>query len=97
VTPTRGVDLDRVWTRVETVLWRRIPGAVLLFGRDLSEPVAVTGPGADIWALLEQPMTGHDASATLAATYRADEAHVAADVTRLLAQLEERGLVERLD
>ena len=86
-----------MWGRTETVLWRRVPGAVLLLGVDAREPIAVSGPGADLWELLDEPVAESAACAALRTLYDTDEATVAADVRQLLQRLEERGLVERSD
>jgi len=79
------------------VLWRRVPGAVLLLGEHQNDPIAVTGPGADLWELLDRPLTESAAGTALRTRYRVETAQVTADVTRLLGELEERGLVERAD
>jgi hypothetical protein len=70
---------------------------VLLLGVNADEPIAVSGPGADLWELVGEPVTESAACVALRNRYDADEATVAADVRQLLQELEERGLVERSD
>ena len=77
------------------MLWRRVPGAVLLLGEDAHEPIALTGPGADLWELLGAPVTESTVFAALSSSYQTDEATVAVDVRKVMRELEERGLVER--
>jgi len=83
------------WVRTETVLWRRVPGAVLLLGVNTRDPIAVSGPGADLWELLGEEIAESTVCAALGSVYDAEETTVAADVRQVLEELEERGLVER--
>lgn len=87
--------MEHMWTRTEAVLWRRIPGAVLVLGLDQSDPIELSGSGADLWDLLDEPTTASAACAILSAGAETDRAMVIADIERVLRDLEERGLVER--
>lgn len=85
------------WSRVESVLWRRtLGGVVVLPTAGEGEPVALHGPAAGIWELLADPMTATDLVATLAATYGVDESQVATDVDAALDVLLELGALCRV-
>ena len=78
------------------MLWRRIPGAVLILHADAGDddPVEVNGSGADLWDLLAVPTTATAACAVLSPD-EFDRGVVKADIERVLRELEERGFVER--
>jgi hypothetical protein len=78
------------------VLWRRIPGKILLLDMDEAEPIAVTDAG-ELWELLETPMTVPAAAAILSPGTDAHQQTVITDIERVLRELEERRLVERVD
>jgi hypothetical protein len=84
------------WRRAEGVLWRRIPGKILLLDMDEAEPIAVTNAG-ELWDLLEKPITVPAAAAILSPGADAHQQTVIADIERVLRELEERRLVERVD
>jgi hypothetical protein len=44
------------------------------------DPVTISGAGAELWALLDRPVTFRDAVATLATAYDAPAATVARDL-----------------
>jgi hypothetical protein len=77
------------------VLWYKVPGAVLILGVTEADPIELSGSGAELWDLLEQPTTASGASALLSPGGEVDPAVVTADIERVLQELEERGLVER--
>ena len=89
----RANGAEPSWVRAENVLWRRLCGVVLLLRVDQGEPMAVTGPGADLWDVLEEPVTASAACTLLSRVYLAEPAEVTTDIGRLLAELAELGLV----
>lgn len=96
--PTDPRDPSRVWARRPEVLWRSIPGLVVLARPELDagDPVTVTGPGAAIWEILEPPISEAELVELLIEVFDAEADVVAADVHALLCDLEDRALVRRL-
>lgn len=82
-----------MWRRRPDVLWRRSVEAVILGAASGGDPVTLTGTGAAVWDLLEEPTTLADLVAVLAAEYGADPAVVEHDVAALLADLQALGVV----
>lgn len=76
------------------MLWRRLPGAVLILRTADNDPIELSGSGANLWDLLAAPTTAAAACAVLSSE-DADPAVVTADIERVLRELEERGIVER--
>ena len=69
-----------------------LAGALVLVPGD-TEPALLTGPGADVWELLEDGITQEELVAELAERYHVDRERVATDIVPLLDQLAERGMV----
>lgn len=84
-TPARG------WGRAADVLWRRSIGVT--FVDRAGEVVALGGPAAVLWDLLERPAELDDILRTLADVHGRAAVEVEAEVIELLAGLERRGLV----
>jgi hypothetical protein len=86
------------WRRSSPVLWRRTLDAVVVLRADDREadPTTISGGGAGVWELLTFAPTTDELVAELADRFQADAEVVADDVVRLLAELADRGLVERV-
>ena len=83
------------WVRSPQVLWRRTTGSVLLLRADGGEAVSLTGPGVFLWELLEEPLSTDEAVAIVSDAYGVEPVVVAADIDQVLAELVDRGLVDR--
>jgi hypothetical protein len=69
----------------------------LVLGDVAGRTVEVSGPGHDIWGLLDDWVTEKDVSVALAHQYGADEKLVSRDVHALLTELHGHGYVDRDD
>ncbi len=75
------------------MFWRSALGEVTVLAVDGGEPIVITAPGADIWALLEEPMTVRELADALAEIYSTSAATIAADLGPLLEGLRSAGVV----
>lgn len=87
------------WRRADRILWRRCLDTVVVLRADVddAEPTTISGGGLAVWELLAFTPTTDELVAELADRYRADQVVVAADVSELLDQLEDRRFVHRVD
>ena len=92
--PPGPTDDTTCWTRSDRVLFRRVTGGVLVLLLPDGEPELVTGPGGDLWDLLEIPRTLGELVTDLAERYAHDAAAVERDLRRTVDELHDRGLVE---
>lgn len=81
------------WVRDDATLTRRTIDGMVLLPPDATEPFAVTGSGAVVWRLLDEPQSVETIVARLADAYAEDPARVAHDVRPLLDELIERGVL----
>ena len=65
----------------------------LVLGRPDGSVITVSGPGADVWALLVLDPTVDELVETLAARYGADRSTVRTDVTSLVERLVAQGFI----
>ena len=84
------------WSRAQNVLCRTAPGYLALMTPD-GAPSEILGPGAEIWALLKEPLETSALVDATASNYSVDRDVVARDVQRLLDQLHTDGYVDRSD
>lgn len=90
-----AADLGRDYARSEDVVERVIGSDTFLWQMDGRRFFSLNPVGGAVWALLETPTPGHDIAATLHAAFADVPADViSADVSRLLGQMLERGLIE---
>lgn len=61
-------------------LRRRLPDGVLLLAPAATEPIVITGPGADLWDLLARPDAFASAADTIARAYAGDPDQVRRDL-----------------
>ncbi|MCU0268916.1 MAG: PqqD family protein [Acidimicrobiales bacterium] len=81
------------WVRSAQVLERLLPHGILLLALDGDEPILVTGPGPDLWHVLDEPRTLAELAGLLGARYDADADVVARDLAPVLERLEASRLV----
>lgn len=84
------------WRRADGAVARRVTDGVLLLTAADADPFEVVGPAAELWWLLDEPVTAAAVADALAAQFGADPEEVARDVDGLLVALAERGAVEVL-
>lgn len=82
------------WRRNPEVLWRTVPGYLVLATMD-GLTVEVHGPGGDVWARLADWITEEELTPGLARRYGAEERVVSPDVRSLLRELHAQGYVDR--
>jgi hypothetical protein len=90
---TGAFDHGHLRRRAE-VLWRRVTSGVVLLTPEAADVIEVTGPGAEIWDLLAEPITFGELTARLARDHESDAATVRRDVEPVLEELVARGAVE---
>lgn len=86
------------WARRVDVLWRSIPGLVVLARPEMDggDPVTVDGSGWVIWEMLASPIAEAELVELLAEAFAEDPDQVAHHVHALLVDLEDRGFVQRV-
>jgi hypothetical protein len=89
------VAVAGTWARRPEVLWRWVIDGVVLLLTDEDNPFVITGSGAVLWGLLDQPRSTTDVVAQLADLYGVDPAVVLRDIAPLLEELAARGGLER--
>lgn len=87
--------LPEMVRRADDVLWRALPGGVLVLPRGRDEPLLLGGTAVDLWEGLAHAGTEADLVEALARRYRVDPSEVAATVGPALVELEAAGLVVR--
>lgn len=75
------------WVRRDDVLWRVAGDQLVLLPPGDQDAVTVSGPGVAIWELLAEPSELDDLVAALTARYAEQPARIAADLRRLLREL----------
>lgn len=88
----RGRSRGR-WVRGPSVLWRYVPGGILLLAPGADDPVLLSGSGAAVWQLLAEPLQEEDVIETLARACAVEATVVAADLRPLLDEMAARELV----
>ena len=83
----------RRWRRADDALWRVVPGSLVVLGSAADGPQLLTGPAVEAWALLAEPRTADELADALAARYEIATAEITGDVTGLVADLADHGLV----
>lgn len=83
--------------RSPTVLARWVGDRVILARSDGDGFEMLDGPGAVVWELLEEGVTQTRITDALTAWFGAPRDVIVRDVARLLEDLRERGLVERVE
>jgi hypothetical protein len=80
--------------RAPAVLWREAEFGVVLLAPGAREPMTLTGTGRALWHALAAPTTPLALAADLAAAFDTDLARVDADITPVLDELHELGVIE---
>ena len=83
------------WVRRPEALWRSTLGGVVLLASDRAEadPTILSGTGASVWSLLEEPRSVAELATSLSASFEGDVDVIAADVEQLVSRLRDDGLV----
>ena len=84
------------WRRAEDVLWRRSLDTVIVLPPRLDEPLTLAATGPAVWDALATERPFDDLVEALARDHGAQPAAVAPDVRALLEQLEDVGVVVRV-
>lgn len=87
-----GVTRAPRYRRRGDLLHREGPGFVALATVG-GTSVTLTGSGASVWGLLDEPRTITEMAQSLARTYDADADRIADDIRPLLSHLEDSGFV----
>ena len=91
-----GAQVDEGRWQRALVAWRAV-GPEIVIARPRREDFDVLrGATAEVWRTLERPTSVAQMASTFAARYDADRATIAADLTRAVADLKARGLVEEV-
>jgi hypothetical protein len=85
---------DAVYRHAEGVLSRSFADEVLLAAPRRDEVDQLSGPAADVWVILDQPLRVDDIVERLRKLYGAPVERVRDDVQALLNDLVERGWLE---
>jgi hypothetical protein len=91
-----ALDPDVVWVQAADALWRELPDAVVVLspaGDDRREPLAISGPGAELWHVLAEPLTAAGAADALASVYDVDAETILGDLESVLAALVDAGVI----
>jgi len=75
------------------VLWRRVPGGVLVRVIGSLDNTLIEGTGVAMWDLIKEPTRFDDLCLRLAEAHGADTSTVAVDLTPTLRELELRGVI----
>jgi hypothetical protein len=75
-------------------LERRLPDGVMVLGAVPGDPIAVRGPAAAVWELLETPASVAALVATLAEIARVEPRTIVADVDVVIDRLAASGAIE---
>lgn len=84
-----------VLERAPDVLWRVIPGCLLLAKAD-GAVTEIHGPVREVWELLAQPVDERRLVDLVAERFAADRATVEPELRALLAELVQRGFVREV-
>ena len=95
-TVAQGVFPSARYRRSSAVLWRHSGGAVVLLSPAADQPVALQGPGRELWDLLSQPHSLAEAAATLALRFGMDPAAVQSAIEPVLEHLHDLAAVEKM-
>jgi len=86
----------RRWRRRPGTTWRRTLRGVVVLAPAAPEPVAVTGSVDELWALLDRPRSLPELVSALSESFDVPSEVLAADVARVLDQLDAAGALEAL-
>lgn len=81
--------------RAGDVLWRTVPGAVVLLSPLDHDAVVLCGPGAELWEELAEPRHVEEVALDLAIRYGAPPQVVTHDLLVLAQDLTRRGLLRQ--
>jgi len=81
--------------RAAGTLGRFLPDGLLLLGPTATEPIVMTGPAADVWGLVDTPISFEQVVSTLARRYDVAPPLVAADLEPVWDRLVTLAAVER--
>jgi hypothetical protein len=84
------------YRRSTEVLTRAFGDEMLVTAADDDEVVRLEGPGLAVWEVLEAPRSLPEMVSILADAYQTSPDMVTSGVTTLLAELQRRGLIERI-
>lgn len=79
------------FVRSPSVLWRKVPGRVLVLTGD--EEHELLGPAADVWLMLEQSCTMDEVSDALSRRFEVAESTLKSDLAGLFSKLVSLGLL----
>ena len=77
--------------------WRRVGGDVILAPPGRDDFDVLSGTGADVWELLDQPSTTLELVHVLAGLYEVPADEIASDVERLIETLLESKALEEIE
>lgn len=89
--------MNAAYHRSPHVLWRGSASRIVLLGPGSQNPLVMTGAGAALWEVLEQPVTLDGAATHLAGRYEVSEEKVAGDIRPLLDELVALQVVQRVE
>lgn len=92
--PASLTDPSQRWQAVDSVLASPLGGEVVLLEPEAGFYYSLNEVGAFIWDLLHEPSTVAELSAAVVAEFEVDLATCLRDVTAILNELLEHGLVE---
>ena len=85
------------WIRHEKTLWRTTPGgAAVVLGATDGAPRSLTGSGAALWLLLDEPRTLEELSQKIAPQFGVEVDKVRAAIEPVIAELETATAIRRL-
>lgn len=87
---------DEVFIRTAVALWREVPDALVVLGPKARQPRLITGPAAEVWSLVGQPVAFGALVAALAEVHDVSPDVVRHDLQPVLRALHGDGAVERV-
>lgn len=84
----------RALKHAKNTAWRKVAEEAVILDVDTAHYYSLTGPGLRAWELLADGLTPAGLTQALVREYDAPPGVIAADVSRLLAELKREGLLE---
>lgn len=87
---------DGTWGRAPAAVWRRTARGVVVLRPGGDDAVLLDGTAAELWELLEPPISASELAARLATRYGAPTDQVLTDVGPTLLELQATGVARRM-
>ena len=92
--PMTEIADHEVYVRAPAALWRAVPDALVVLGPKARKPRLITGPAAEVWGLLGQPVAFGRVVGALARAHQASPDVVRRDLQPVLRALRRDGAID---